>query len=82
MLYVVLDDDETWSTMGSIIPDEVLTDEQRKLVFESDSKVFTDPTIPRVSISRMVRVLKIAGMWDEILNDAQAEGKKANADES
>lgn len=78
MPYIVLDDDETWSTEAYVIPDEALTPEQEERVGECDSKVFKNDEIPRVSVNYMVRVLKLAGMWDEIMGDAKAEMAERN----
>ena len=62
MLYIVLDDDETWSSAAYVIPEEFLTDEQKALVSESDSKVFKSD-IPRISVHTLVRIIEDAGRW-------------------
>ena len=73
MLYIVLDDDETWSTGAYVIPEEILTAEQAERLEESDDKVFKNDDVPRISIDTMVEMLKGAGLWKGILANLKAE---------
>lgn len=77
MLYIVFDDDETWSTGAYVVPEEVLTDGQKKLIEECDSKVFKNETPPRIHVETMVEVLKDRGLWDGMLAQMKAEAKLA-----
>ena len=67
MLYIVLDDDETWSTEARIIFEAVLTDEEKQRVTESDSKVFKNPNVPGISVRKLVETLMRTGLWDELV---------------
>ena len=64
-LYIVLDDDETWSGEAFIILEEDLTDDEKDLVDECDSKVFKNCRAPGISINRLVEALKSAGIWED-----------------
>ncbi len=67
MMYIVLDDDETWSTEAFIIFEEVLNDEEKQRIFESDSKVFKNPSVPRISVCKLIETLKRSGLWVELI---------------
>ncbi len=78
MLYIVFDDDETWSSAAYVVPEEVLTDEQKERISESDSKVFRDATIPGISVHQLVYALKKAGLWDNLWNKMLKEHEARN----
>jgi hypothetical protein len=75
MLYIVLDDDETWSTEAYVVPEEILTDEQKGRIEECDSKVFKNDSVPCIYIETMVQMLKDAGLWRGVLAEMQARAK-------
>ena len=83
MLYIVLDDDETWSTEAYIVPEEVLTKNQKERIEECDSKVFKNDSVPCIHIETMVQMLKDAGLWRGVVAEMKARAKEdSDADET
>lgn len=68
--YVVLGDSETWDVATDevcIVPDSVLTDEDRHDVTLSDSKVFKNGDHPRIHILDMIAKLDELGELQGLL---------------
>lgn len=81
MLYIVLDDDETWSTEAFIIFEEVLNDEEKERISESDSKVFKNPNIPRISVCKLIETLKRTGLWPELVKKLHHAGYRKDVEQ-